>query len=168
MLYIIIIALLIFCIILDTQCRKNQNNSLLLDKLVIGIVVVCVLGLIGSIVYINITEENEKRVYIRQEDIEIYSLDILNGANGRFILGSGTIESKPIYYYYVKDKDGLYEMQHISADTIKIKQDNESKPHIEHYKTKDWETFWLANNRQKYIIIIPENSIQERYNGNIK
>jgi len=60
----------------------------------------------------------------------IVSLDRSNAIDGSFYLGSGTIEGRPSYSYYVLNSDGGYKLKSVSADICTVYRDEDKAPYI--------------------------------------
>lgn len=125
-----------------------------------------------------------KRVESGSTYTEIYSIGLHNNVSGQFSLGCGSVESKPVYYYYRK-KNGGYVLDRVNAEQCTIVETNSKKPSLKHVKYKKvgeagWykravfgnnEDFWRPcddNERTvEYIIYIPVGSIMQNYNINL-
>lgn len=60
----------------------------------------------------------------------LISLDRNTATGGHFFLGSGTIEGKPTYSYYVQTINGGLKLKSVSADICTIYRDQDSNPYI--------------------------------------
>lgn len=163
----VIIGIVVIIILLIIQKVRDGIKGKKFDAEYFSIDV-CI-GIIAMLISILITINCYKPEYILTRTQPIESLDVLSGSKGNFILGAGNIKNHITYYYYVKDKEGLYELKSISGENIKIKQEGkENKAFIEVYepKTKDVILYWMIGN--KYIIVVPENTIQKEFNANVK
>jgi hypothetical protein len=105
---------------------------------------------------------NDKPIIALQDNIE---------TNGRFFLGSGTIDEDPVYYYMAEDEFG-YKMDTVDTDFAYI-QYSKDKPHIETYApyfTNGFVEFFtggcISGNRT--IIYVPKGSIVENYNVDLQ
>ena len=128
-----------------------------------------VYGLLAVVISMLITMIYYEPNYELAKTQEIESLDILNGSSGNFVLGIGSTNNQAVYYYYVRDEKGLYELKSINGNSIKIKQEGtDNRAYIERYEPifKDAIMFWTLE--RKYIIVVPENTIQKDFNANIK
>lgn len=97
----------------------------------------------------------------------ILSLNVFNGVEGHFRIGTGHVNSEPVYYFYTKN-NGMYKIESVTGNVqIKLDKDNH---YIECYCQKP--DFWIPSGSDKmtyYIITIPENSIvSENFDPNIK
>jgi hypothetical protein len=66
-------------------------------------------------------------------DTPIYSLKDSTGIHGSFALGSGTVDSYPVYLMYTKDSEGAYKLITTSAYKSRIFMDTNTNPFI-----KEW------------------------------
>lgn len=110
----------------------------------------------------------------------IYSIGLHDNVNGHFTLGCGTVESKPVYYYYKKSGDG-YILDRVNAEQCTIIETDNTKPNIKHIKYwKEGEASWFKKayfgkneelwrpcgdtpSTTKYIIYLPKGSIMQNY-----
>jgi hypothetical protein len=115
------------------------------------------------------------KFYISSEEsytTEIYSIEGSMGIEGRFVLGSGSIEGKQVYEYYYYE-DGGYYRDFIYSKNVKIVMNDTETPRIytivKEYRFK-WFIFHSArgNTREvtETIIYLPEGSIIENYRLN--
>lgn len=151
---LLVIGLLLFLFWLaDSAFEITDNLAIRITEILICIILL-IISLSGSIFL------PEKLLYRK----EIVSLDLTNGVTGRFYLRSGRIKNKPIYYYYAKDGDG-FRLEQVSGDVL-IRQ-HENEYYVECYGYPG--NFWIPkSDHRRYIISIPENSIMQSYNPNIK
>jgi len=111
----------------------------------------------------------------------IYSLDTMSGLTGNFVLGTGEINSKPIYRYYTCNEAGFKVPQTIEMDKTMIKNTNECEPQvIRYYYHKELPLglkilFYPArinpaiqfeDKDKKAILYIPENTFPQKYQVN--
>lgn len=68
---------------------------------------------------------------------EIYSMRVDSGVSGRFVLGSGSVESK-LHYYVLVDGEYGYEIEKINAEDLYIIETDEISPRYTTEK-KAWE-----------------------------
>lgn len=132
----------------------------------------------GSYKTPSIPEEYYESQEVEEIKEEIYSLDtgIENEVKGKFTLGRGYLssENKVVYYYYVKGEYGL-RLKTIEADRVYIQESDEIKPCIkEVYKVvsiKDDAPEDIERETSKYrqatILVVPLNTIQVDFNGNV-
>lgn len=81
--------------------------------------------------FCSIKAVEEKVVY------EIYSMRADSGVSGRFVLGTGSFESK-LHYYVLIDGDYGYEIEKINAEDLYIIETDEISPRYTKEK-KAWE-----------------------------
>lgn len=60
----------------------------------------------------------------------IYSLERDTATSGYFILGSGIVESKPVYYYYENTGKNMYKLRWIDAQRCTIVLDDNVTPFV--------------------------------------
>ena len=69
-----------------------------------------------------------------------------DGVEGHFFLGSGTIESKPYYFYYIKNHDGSVSPGKISYDAnVRVYQEKREDAQFIRWASKSkWGWVWLV------------------------
>jgi hypothetical protein len=125
---------------------------------IIGAGISIVIGLIPKIEYDQISKQ------------ELIALKDNISINGSFFLGSGNIDGKLKYYFYIKTKSGGFKAQNIEADNVEIFENNKT-PCIIKYESKfkniiwNWIAFTI---KEKAEINIPKGSILRNYKLNLK
>jgi hypothetical protein len=94
--------------------------------LIVAIVLATIL-LAGCIDYKEITIKED--VYNLRDDI---------GVTGRFVLGSGSVESVPVYVYYVKQENGAFKLKYIDARVTDVYMDEDINPYLIQTITVGW------------------------------
>ena len=97
----------------------------------------------GSVFITNKNTIDEKTFNVFKE--EIYSLN--NGNNnvsGNFFLGSGSIDSKPSYTYFIQNNDGSKEKKQVSSNGTKIFEGDYEKPYLEEVSCKNGSKYSFA------------------------
>lgn len=115
---------------------------------------------------------------ISQNNTNIYSLSGVNGVSGSFTFGTGTVESKPVYYFAYKTGDKEYTINKLSGEDIRFKLDNPQQPYIHTinyvHATKNPDSFGYKyvvtdivawNLKTRHIVHLPENAIQQSYSA---
>jgi hypothetical protein len=114
------------------------------------------------------TEESDSR-YIK-------SLETVDGTNGVFFLGSGSINSDVYYYYYVQEDEGWI-LERANARWTKIVERDEQFPQVIKYSCNcksrliGWEhnfDFFEKCDNPKTTLIVPPNTITVQYNTDIR
>lgn len=114
----------------------------------------------------------------KTENTNIYSLSGVSGVSGSFTFGTGTVESKPVYYFAFKVADKTYRIKKISGDVV-FTLDNPQQPYIETsysklnkidtdsigYKYFVTDIFNISKEKVSYKIHLPETAIQQLYNA---
>ena len=90
-------------------------------------------------------------------------------SRGQFFLGTGTSESD-VYYYYMIDTERGYVMQNIKASKAYIKYDTKPRIAVENgCGFKHWyNNIWAFPTRTHYTIYVPEGTILNNYNIDLK
>ena len=119
-------------------------------------------GICGCFCNTEYKMTNDKPIIALQDNIE---------TNGRFFLGSGTVDENSVYYYMTEDEFG-YKMDTVDTDSAYI-QYSKDKPHIETYTpyfTNDFVEFFTGGclYGSRTIIYVPKGSIVENYNVDLQ
>ena len=128
------------------------------DKILIFCVIfaICVGSLLGFCL------NNTK--YSTITHAEIYSLQY--GGNeiyGHFFLGSGCVNSYPVYFYYENTVDGGYTMKIINTGSSTIYMDENKTPYIETVSNYNW---FLQIIKTEYKLHVPYGTVIEKYSVN--
>lgn len=126
------------------------------------------IGVIYNLVAVMTLEQTTPYEKVVVQSVEITQLYDTMTVQGRFFLGTGTIDGKPAYACYIEE-DGGYRLKHIDAkDAIVQYIEDGSTPRIETIKTQNcWtdgfvQAAW-STTPTKTIIYVPENSIRQYY-----
>jgi len=133
----------------DKTIAKISVFSLIL--LVTGGILGCSLGFgIGNTVSITNSEYNTLMY-------EIVSLERVQDIEGTFFLGSGSIDSKQVYYVYKKTDYG-YKLESLDTEYTYIRESNDVTPGVYHWKESgDFKSY--------YHIWCPEGTVVQQYRG---
>lgn len=96
----------------------------------------------------------------------IYSIEDNSNVSGSFVLGSGSVNEKPVYTFYYKAKHG-YKIGTVSADISYIKEIKGLKTPeiIDECDVPIDGSFWKGFKfNDRYIIMVPEGTIIKRFN----
>lgn len=98
---------------------------------------------------------------------EVYSLKDTSEASGRFVLGSGTVQEVP-YFYYVVEKDGFKSIDKAVIGASKIREGSYKKPYVltydVQYKSAIARFFYgKSTGLNTYEFYLPENTITTDY-----
>ena len=90
----------------------------------------------------NIVDElKDRQVYHSIDRVDILPIETLQSdmsISGHFMLGSGSINGKTIYSYYIKTSNGGYVLQQVDASMSTIYMDENAKPYLtKHYSETD-------------------------------
>lgn len=168
-----ILIALIFSIAIGIWLYKMDDDFLikilLWIALMVGSVAFAYIAiLISSAVICN---KGTNYIYEKTDTTEIVALSDSTGVNGRVgFLGSGYI-SEDLYYYYMKNTSKGYRTSKIRADATYVRYSED--PHIETYsvtgfKNKLYYLIGVPFANHYYIAYIPEGSIMEIYNIDLK
>jgi Na+-transporting methylmalonyl-CoA/oxaloacetate decarboxylase gamma subunit len=141
----------------------HLTSNLLL--LLIGLILVMII--IGSVTFMFV--KYQEPVETRHTEVELYSVYSNSMVSGRFYLFGNTIEGNQVYEYFYMTEDGGFIRDYIVAKDIIIYQNNDESPRIERITTtKTKKILFLTSTYEKnrYVIYIPEGSIQNSFNLN--
>ena len=94
----------------------------------------------------------------------IVSLKDMSSTEGQFFLGSGTIEGKEYYSYYIQEGNTFKKGRALVDNTLII-EDPSQKPRIEWTETEQVVPSWLGLSlcsgieKSEYKLIVPKNTI---------
>lgn len=94
----------------------------------------------------------------------IKSLQDTRHTSGSFFLGSGSIDSKPVFWYYA-DSGGYSTLEHRDAEDVRIVETDDHKPHVVEQKfhsNNDW-FHTIYDGESRYVFYIPEGSITNNF-----
>ena len=126
-----------------------------------------ILILIGGIAcgYLGYTMPEKQKDYLGYDIIPIYSSDLSTELHGTFVLGSGNVDSDPVYYVYSGDPKTGLSLVSFPTSRSKIFLDENENPHVR-------EIHWINGVTgekmfypfETFELHIPENSIKRDYN----
>ena len=87
-----------------------------------------IFGVFASTIIIAIVVDNQMEDVLIERNI--YALGDNAGVQGRFFLGSGSVETIPVYFYYSKNSNGSYSLNHAKAASVEIYQDVTTQPYV--------------------------------------
>lgn len=106
----------------------------------------------------------------------IYSVEDVNSINGKFVIGTGSVDQDIVYYYYVQEKEG-FKLEHINSNDAYVVE-SDRKPAIETIEkdpvyTKHWigEIVGLPPMQPSvtyYRLIVPKNTVKKVFDLQIK
>lgn len=99
-----------------------------------GLLGVLVGGVLGLLVAVIISGFNMETVKTRGD---LSTMGDGLGSSGRFALGYGTVESKPVFMYYAKGENDTYTLQHAGAEISTVVQDGGMYYEVESERPKD-------------------------------
>lgn len=101
--------------------------------------------------------------YEVSQTYELHTLHDSSGTTGSFFLGSGTIDSKPVFMYYEKQGDSYF-LRHADADFATVIEST-STPHVdklvERANNKWWGLAFGAGHSVNFYV--PKGSVVSNY-----
>lgn len=137
-------------------CLLSNNKDL--SEFIFILIVLGIIILFGTLIGISDRYANDRIT-------EIVSLDRNTGVYGHFSLGSGHVNSEPVYYAYTSTSDGGYKI--IKIEDVVLYERNET-PRLEIKTTcKEKNTWynWNAKCKAKRSLIVPYNTIIKEFIG---
>ncbi len=133
----------------DKTITKISFLSLIV--LVTGTILGCSLGF-------GITNKNKiiKSEY-NEFMYEIVSLERKFEIHGQFVLGTGSVNSKQVYYVYKKTDSG-YKLESLDTEFTYIRESNDVTPGVYHWKAS-------GDTKSYYHIWCPEGTVVQQYRG---
>lgn len=169
-----VIIILFFGFIL--KCMKEDNGWF--GGIVLTTILTMAFTFIVVVILVMITPKEKKYVY--GPDLELRQINLDSKISGQFILGSGTIEDKPVYYFYVKTGENSYKLDYVLATQSEIFETN-GEPKIVYIEgveikiytnKKIFKALWGKTNNIFKIdkckpakIYVPVGTIIEDYSG---
>lgn len=100
--------------------------------------------------------------------VNIRALSDGQSTHGSFFLGSGTISSSPVYFYYYEVGPSQYKQSWVYADSATIVEKSDATPHLEIYKGKFQHSNWsLWNSKEPvndvYDFVVPNGTVVPQY-----
>ena len=92
---------------------------------------------------------------------EVYSVEAMQGSGGRFMLGSGSVDAKPYYYVYIKNEDGGFILERISATNTVVFMDIDTGTEAPYFVKK-----YDAEGNQVDELHLPPDSIIQAFTLN--
>lgn len=88
--------------------------------------------------------------------VDILSLDRDTGVYGRFTMGSGTVEDKPVYYYYYQVRENTYKLGKVNCNDCYLIETDERTPSI-------WEVKEKGKLEPYYNVYVPFGTVVVSY-----
>lgn len=149
--------------------RKKRNKNIGIDSvdwflLALGSFIVICFIIIGVLLIASYISPKETVVFTE----ELVSIEDATHPSGSFFLGSGTIDTEPVYVAYISTGDG-FKQETYDADSTLIKYGE--NPHVEiecERSTWAWTRSSSSNRlsqclKTTYTIIVPEGTIAQNY-----
>lgn len=125
------------------------------------------IGLIATMIVMNASQD-----YVRIEN-KIASLNDGMSTSGSFFLGSGSIDSEPVFFYYSGDNTNGFRLRHVDASAASIIEFN-GEPYMVRYcgdisTAPSWLDFDKTDpvpecrDWDKTVFYVPAGSIQNNY-----
>jgi hypothetical protein len=125
-------------------------------------------AIIGVFIGLLVATTLPMKTYLEHSTYNIANLQDNNSVSGQFFLGSGQIDGKMQYVFYLEEND-FYTMHQIEYNLAQIKH-TDSIPKINVYKITQTDAFinyfaidWNIGD-QTYIIEVPKGTIKTNYN----
>lgn len=159
-----ILVLSVTILLIGLLTKKSESKTFyLLAVFFIGIALsVGIVAAAPSL--LSLASETSEVVY---EAKEIASLSNGSEVEGKFFLGTGSIDSSPVYYYIEKADDGM-RLKSVYASSVVINESSEEPPSITSYVDRlDNEVLsnlFGTSGVTKIVISVPEGTIDQDFN----
>jgi len=169
---IIIAVVIIIGIIIGLLYESYQTS--ILQKIGYGILGAFIGLLLGGVLMMMVSlmvPDGSTEEYVHHTTKLVAFADNMN-TTGSFFLGCGTVEEEMRFHFYYKGKLGA-EYGWINTNNTYIIEESTGKPRIEtYYKRLNEGSSWIwwttINKKTKRIIYVPEGSIKQNYNLDLK
>ena len=155
---IAIILMIIFAVSSLIAIIKPEENSGVFALIIFFI-------LLFGMVSCELNDTN----FVGLGELEIVSLNFESGVYGSFTLGSGIVESVPIYYAYTKADDGGYKILKME-DVILYEDDSITPKYVSSQVCKDQKPYawnnWYRGCTNKRAVYVPHGTIIKEFRGN--
>lgn len=145
-------------LIIGWHISKHDKEPLYLIGMSIGVSV-----LIGTFISIMVGTCMPKE-YVVVKEVEIVSMKNINSIQGRFILGTGGLETESDYIYWKKEGDGIKLDKIPVKKTIIYEEEDRSDGLIkvieEEFKEENYCLFGtIMSTNRRYEVFVPKGSI---------
>jgi hypothetical protein len=152
MIIYILIAMVVGVVALVTTRARDKFGVAVFGTVICSLVAVALFLGLNSVTRMVVGSH-----WSTYETAELASIDDRSGTSGSFFLGSGQIDSTPVFYYYEHDKDG-YRLKHQDASEAVVVESG--KPYIEYRHLVSNDSNWyLEWGGTSVIFHVPEGSI---------
>lgn len=168
-----VIFIIAFFVIFFFGCKEVKHKNFgdyitvsllsLLASMGVTLLALLILHVIGEAQVKNHPEITQVQ---SEHYLYIYSIEDNSNISGSFVLGSGSVNEKPVYTFYYKTKHG-YKIGTVSADISYIKEIKGIKTPeiIDECDVPIDGSFWKGFKfNDRYIIMVPEGTIIKRFN----
>lgn len=133
-----------------------------LDKMLESIFSGIIIGLAVGYITILIIRDNVKTIEVQNPYCYLYNLQDESQVNGKFTLGTGRIQEKQYFVFYIKDKYG-FKFSKLDASYCRI-QETDGKPHLVRVKRILEKPNFLLNNivlpqEVEWVFKVPKNTV---------
>lgn len=150
-------------IYLAIECFRDGEGLLFAGVFVVtcafGAVFSMLFGMIFNIAGAGIAGYHQ----VKFSESSIIALQDGSSTSGSFFLGSGSIDSDPVFFYY-EDDNGTYRLKHVLADDASVIESS-GPARVDIYKNKaNSELFGLPfSDDTTYIFYVPNGSILRNF-----
>lgn len=166
MLLLIIIPIAFLIGGLISAIREHDADNFyfigILGSLASGVCLIIIAALVGLFIPSN-------EIIYEETVTPIVALEDNMTSSGTFFLGTGSAKDSIYYYYMIETKQG-YKLQSVAASKAYIKYDTKPRIVIENgCGFKHWyNNIWAFPTHTNYTIYIPEGTILNNYNIDLK
>ncbi|ERM91523.1 hypothetical protein O163_10140 [Caldanaerobacter subterraneus subsp. yonseiensis KB-1] len=151
--------------------KMDSDGSLLTGMAGASLFIAFLFPVLGSL---------DSDAYIYKEKIvlqePIYSLETVPSVRGGFVLGIGSLDAEPKYYFYTKDEHEGLRLKSVYSSDCTIIETDKIQPSIKviqkvpafkdtFYKIMFWPNLRLP--KYHYILYLPPGTVKKVYSGNV-
>jgi len=171
--FAIALAIYLACLVLHSLFRNEKYKDIAEIICAIALLISFASILISTFLSFILPYKYETKV-VRVKPI--YSVEDVNSINGKFVIGTGSVDQDIVYYYYVQEKEGL-KLEHVNSNDTYIVE-SEEKPVIETVEkkpvyTKPWIGEIIGMPPMKpsvtyYRLIVPKNTVKKVFDLQVR
>jgi len=115
----------------------------------------------------TITGEIRQPEYTLGESQKLVNLEVADRIEGHFVLGTGTIESQPAYFYYQEVNTQAYQLKWVKAEDAVVHEDDTNAGTLLIYHPSFKDLVFSLDYSDRYDFYIPIGSIKQDYDPNV-
>lgn len=154
-----IFGIIIFCVIGLEERDWLYGTLIYKGSPLLGITLAIGLILTGAVVGSTFPAP-----YNYTEKTPIYSAADAIGVSGEFVLGTGSVNTNPVFIYYTGDNQVGYKLDYKDSDISRIFTDTNINPYLQSNCIDYWNPVMSNVTRCTYEFHVPNNSVRKEFN----